>query len=64
MQRFLLNGKFHEYHGEAVNPKHLSLWEIYVQKWGKVRGCMSGPPAVSLERRVVYESRSARLTDS
>jgi hypothetical protein len=23
----MLTGEFEHYHGEAVNPKHLSLWE-------------------------------------
>ena len=31
---FLVQDKVHEYHGEAVNPKHLSPWEIY-WGWGK-----------------------------
>jgi MFS family permease len=35
MHRCVLEGRFHEYHGEAVNPHHLSLWEIYVQQWHK-----------------------------
>lgn len=35
MQRCMLEGRFHDYHGEAVNPKHLSLWEIYVLRWHK-----------------------------
>ncbi|GAX76179.1 hypothetical protein CEUSTIGMA_g3623.t1 [Chlamydomonas eustigma] len=33
MQRCILKGRFKDYHGEALNPKHLSLWEIYVQRW-------------------------------
>ncbi|KAJ9505419.1 hypothetical protein QJQ45_027488 [Haematococcus lacustris] len=35
MQRYLLEGRFKEYRGEAVNPRHLSLWEIYVLGWHK-----------------------------
>ncbi|GAX73083.1 hypothetical protein CEUSTIGMA_g536.t1 [Chlamydomonas eustigma] len=35
MQRCLLEGRFQDYHGEAINPRHLSLWEIYVQGWHK-----------------------------
>ncbi|GAX75042.1 hypothetical protein CEUSTIGMA_g2486.t1 [Chlamydomonas eustigma] len=35
MHRYMLEGRFQEYHGEAVNPRHLSLWEIYVQRWHK-----------------------------
>ena len=35
MNACLLLGKFDDYHGEAVNPKHLSLWEIYVSGWHK-----------------------------
>eukprot|EP00798_Chlamydomonas_sp_ICE-L_P017379 gene17379-23681_t len=35
MQRCNLAGAFHQYHGEAVNPKHLSVFEIYVLKWNK-----------------------------
>jgi hypothetical protein len=37
MHRCLLEGRFQEYHGEAINPRHLSLWEIYVQGWHKVK---------------------------
>jgi len=33
LQRYILAGKFSDYHGEALNRKHLSLWEIYVSKW-------------------------------
>ncbi len=36
MQRCLLEGRLEDYCGEALNPKHLSLFEIYVLKWGKV----------------------------
>ena len=32
---YILEGKFHEYTGEAINPKHLSLFEIYVYGWHK-----------------------------
>jgi hypothetical protein len=35
LQRYALEGRFREYHGEAMNPKHLSLWEVYVLRWGK-----------------------------
>ncbi|GFH15672.1 uncharacterized protein HaLaN_11941, partial [Haematococcus lacustris] len=35
VQRYLLEGRFKEYRGEAVNPRHLSLWEIYVLGWHK-----------------------------
>ena len=35
MHRCMVELRFHEYHGEAVNPKHLSPWEIYIQKWAK-----------------------------
>jgi len=35
LQRCILEGKFEDYHGEAVNPKHLSPFEIYVLKWHK-----------------------------
>lgn len=34
-QRCILEGRFNDYHGEAVNPKHLSLLEIYVYGWHK-----------------------------
>ena len=30
MNAYLLLGKLDDYHGEAVNPKHLSTWEIVV----------------------------------
>ncbi len=36
MQRCVLEGRFQDYHGEAVNPKHLSPWEVYVLGWHKV----------------------------
>jgi hypothetical protein len=29
--KYMLTGEFEHYHGEAVNPKHLSLWERWVQ---------------------------------
>lgn len=35
MMRYMMEGRFKDYHGEAVNPKHLSVFEIYVQRWGK-----------------------------
>jgi hypothetical protein len=33
LQRYILEGRFKDYHGEAVNRKHLSFWEVYIQKW-------------------------------
>lgn len=33
MQRCILEGRFSDYHGEALNPKHLSMWERWVLKW-------------------------------
>lgn len=33
LQRKALLGKFTEYHGEAINPKHLSVWEYRYRKW-------------------------------
>ena len=36
MQRCILEGRFKDYHGEAMNPKHLSLVEIYLYGWHKV----------------------------
>ena len=47
MQRYVLEERFHEYHGEAINPRHLSYWEIYVLKWGKV-GALPTPLSDSL----------------
>jgi len=35
MQRCILEGRFQDYHGEAVNPKHLSLVEIFILGWNK-----------------------------
>ena len=35
MQRCILEGRFAEYHGEAVNSKHLSLIEVYLLGWHK-----------------------------
>ena len=35
MNACLLLGKFAEYHGEAINEKHLSLWECSVLGWGE-----------------------------
>ena len=34
LQRHALEGSFKNYHGEAVNPKHLSIWEYRFLKWG------------------------------
>ena len=28
-------GTWAQYHGEAINPKHLSLWEVHVLGWAK-----------------------------
>ncbi|WIA41970.1 hypothetical protein OEZ86_009273 [Tetradesmus obliquus] len=33
MAKYMLSNEFEHYHGEAVNPKHLSTWERYVLKW-------------------------------
>jgi MFS family permease len=33
MAKYMLAGEFHHYHGEGVNPKHLSTWERWVWKW-------------------------------
>mmetsp|Transcript_12364 Transcript_12364/g.26712 ORF Transcript_12364/g.26712 Transcript_12364/m.26712 type:complete len:579 (-) Transcript_12364:1179-2915(-) len=35
LQRYILEGRFKEYHGEAVNPRHLSPWEKWVYGWHK-----------------------------
>lgn len=35
MQRYMLEDRFHEYTGEAVNPHFISLWERFVLRWGK-----------------------------
>ena len=35
MQRCILEGRFKDYHGEAVNPKHLALIEIFIFGWHK-----------------------------
>jgi hypothetical protein len=35
LQRCILEGRFEDYHGEAVNPRHLSMWERYVSGWHK-----------------------------
>lgn len=33
LQKHAIKGEFEKYHGEAVNPKYLSLFERYVLKW-------------------------------
>jgi hypothetical protein len=33
----MLEGRFGEYMGEGINPKHLSMFERYVLGWSKVR---------------------------
>lgn len=33
MNRCILMGRFDDYHGEAINPKHLSLFEWGVLRW-------------------------------
>lgn len=38
MQRYILEGRFHEYAGAAVSPEYTSLWERFVLRWCKVRG--------------------------
>lgn len=30
MAKYMLAGEFHHYHGEGVNPRHLSTWERWV----------------------------------
>eukprot|EP00955_Chlamydomonas_euryale_P083955 363904-Chlamydomonas_euryale.AAC.8 len=35
MQRCLLEGRWDSYHGEAINPKHLSLFERFVLRWDR-----------------------------
>ena len=40
MQRCILEQRFTDYHGEALNPKHLSLVEIYIYGWHKVGPCV------------------------
>ena len=57
MQRYVLEDRFHEYHGEAINPRHLSYWEIYVMKWGKV-GALPTPPGNSLSLSSLSQSGS------
>jgi hypothetical protein len=29
MAKYMVVGEFEHYHGEAVNPRHLSTWERY-----------------------------------
>lgn len=29
----MITGHFAYYHGDGINPRHLSLWERYVMKW-------------------------------
>ena len=40
MQRCILEQRVTDYHGEALNPKHLSLVEIYIYGWHKVGPCV------------------------
>jgi len=35
MQRYILEGRFHEYVGAGVSRPYLSLWETYVLRWSK-----------------------------
>eukprot|EP00878_Enallax_costatus_P033405 GHUV01036834.1.p1 GENE.GHUV01036834.1~~GHUV01036834.1.p1 ORF type:complete len:191 (+),score=44.17 GHUV01036834.1:1454-2026(+) len=35
MAKYMLTDEFEHYHGEAINPKHLSLYERVVLKWHK-----------------------------
>ncbi|KAG1670185.1 hypothetical protein FOA52_014961 [Chlamydomonas sp. UWO 241] len=35
MQRCLLEDRWDDYHGEAINPKHVSLFERFVLGWSK-----------------------------
>jgi Sugar (and other) transporter len=35
MAKYMLAGEWDHYHGEAINPKHLSLWERWVMKWSR-----------------------------
>lgn len=33
MAKYMVSGEFEHYHGEGINPKHLSTWERWVLKW-------------------------------
>jgi MFS family permease len=33
MSKYMLAGEFEHYHGQAVAPKHLSVWELRVWRW-------------------------------
>eukprot|EP00882_Tetradesmus_deserticola_P019871 GHRQ01021415.1.p1 GENE.GHRQ01021415.1~~GHRQ01021415.1.p1 ORF type:complete len:188 (+),score=64.82 GHRQ01021415.1:177-740(+) len=35
MAKYMLAGEFEHYHGEGVNPRHLSTWERWVLKWDR-----------------------------
>jgi hypothetical protein len=35
MAKYMLTDEFEHYHGEAIAPKHLSLWERMVLKWSR-----------------------------
>lgn len=47
--RYLLAGKGDEYHGEAVNPRHLSTWERWMG-WSK-----SYDPSIDADQHVLQE---------
>ena len=35
MAKYMVAGEFDSYHGQAVNPKHLSLYERFVMRWDR-----------------------------
>lgn len=50
----MLAGEFEHYHGEAVNPIHLSTWERLVWKWHQ-----HYDPALDAEHKAIQQTGTA-----
>ena len=59
MAKYMLAGEFDSYHGHAVNPKHLSLFERYVLGWDR-----HFDPAADAEQLNVQFNDAPKDTDA
>lgn len=57
--RFVASGRESEYHGIAIHPRHLSLWERWVQKRDRYYDPVADRQAKIAELRQVYEQLRA-----
>lgn len=57
--RYVVSGREAEYHGIAVHPRHLSLWERWVQRRSDRYDPVADRAAKVTELRQVYEQMRA-----